>query len=112
MGEGTTGGVLPLAGDIVAASAGLAGFLLVYLGSAAGGYASFEKTQQGSVRGAFQRRAWFAVVGILFSVAACGSAAVAKWLANACVAGASLALFGITLLWAALSAVLIAFEIK
>jgi hypothetical protein len=112
MGTEASSGALGLAGDVIAASAALAGLILVYLGAVASGYASFEKTQQGSVRASFQRRAWFAVVGILFSVAACGSAALAKWLANACVAGASLVLFALTLFWAALSAILIALEVK
>jgi hypothetical protein len=34
-GEGSSGGVLPLAGDIVAAAAALAGFILVYLSALA-----------------------------------------------------------------------------
>jgi hypothetical protein len=112
MGEGASGGVLPLAGDIVAASAALAGLLIVYLGGVAGEYAAFTKTAQASVRGSFQSRAWFAVLGVVFSIFACGSAALAKWQASPLVAGVSLVLFACTLFWSALSAVLIALEVK
>jgi hypothetical protein len=85
--------LLPLAGDIIAASAALAGFLLVYLGAVANGYAGFTKLEQGSVRGSFQSRAWFAAVGIIFSISACGTAALAKWQASTFTAGISLLLF-------------------
>jgi hypothetical protein len=111
MGEAEAGGVLPLAGDIVAASAALAGLLIVYLGGVASEYASFAKTAQASVRGSFQSRAWFAVGGVLFSVFACGSAALAKWQASPLVAGVSLFLFACTLFWSALSAVFIALRL-
>jgi hypothetical protein len=62
--EGVTG-LLSLTGDVIAAGAALAGLILVYLGSVATGYAGYERTQQGTVRASFQRRAWFGVVGVV-----------------------------------------------
>jgi hypothetical protein len=106
MGEVATGGVLPLAGDIVAASAALAGFLLVYLGGLATDYAGFTPLEKASVRGSFQSRAWFAALAIIFSLSACSTAALAKWQAWDFVAGISLLLFAITLFLSALSAAL------
>ena len=112
MGEGAQGGVLPLAGDIVAASAALAGFILVYLSALASGYASFPRTDRGSVRSSFRTRAWFAFAGIFFSVSACATGAISKWQASPLVAGISLFLFLVTLFWAILSAAFLALEIE
>jgi hypothetical protein len=112
MEEVAQGGVLPLAGDIIAASAALAGLIIVYLGGIATEYSSFARTAQASVRGSFQSRAWFAVAGVIFSVIACGLAALAKWQASPFVAGAALLFFSITLFWSALSAIFIALEVK
>jgi hypothetical protein len=112
MGEAESGGVLPLAGDIVAASAALAGLLIVYLGGLSASYASFPRTAQASVRGSFQSRAWFAFFGVLFSIFACSCAALAKWQASPFVAGIALIFFAATLFWSVLSAAFIALEIK
>jgi uncharacterized membrane protein len=68
--EGAAGGVLPLAGDIVAASAALAGFILVYLSALATAYANFDRAARNAVRDSFRSRAWFAFIGILLSVLA------------------------------------------
>ena len=111
MGEGLPG-ALSLSGDVIAAGTALAGLILVYLGSVAAGYASFETTQQPSVRSAYQRRAWFAVTGIILSIAASGTAIAAKWLANVCIAGASVVTLALALIWAAVTAILIALEVQ
>jgi hypothetical protein len=105
-------GVLSLTGDIIAAGAALAGLILVYLGSVATGYAGFDATQQESVRAPFQRRAWFAVVGVVLAIAASGAAVFGKWLLNICLAGTSVILLSLALIWVVVSAVLIAFEVR
>jgi hypothetical protein len=79
MGDELSGGALPLAGDIIAASAALAGFILVYLSALATGYASFDRAARNAVRASFRIRAWFAFAGILSSVSACATGAIAKW---------------------------------
>jgi hypothetical protein len=60
-------GVLGLTGDVIAAGAALSGLILVYLGSVAAGYAGFDAAAQRTVRTSFQRRAWFAVVGVVLA---------------------------------------------
>jgi hypothetical protein len=68
---------LNVAGEVVGASTALAGLILVYLGSIAASYASYETTQQGSVRLSHQRRIWLAFIGFVFAL---GSSALADWL--------------------------------
>jgi hypothetical protein len=58
-----------LSGDVVAGASALAGLFLVYLGNATTAFSAFEKTQQESVRGNHQTRAWLAVVGTSASTA-------------------------------------------
>jgi protein-S-isoprenylcysteine O-methyltransferase Ste14 len=111
MGEGA-GGALSLAGDVIAGGATLSGLILVYLGSVTAGFSSFEKPQQGTVRKAYQHKAWLAVIGILFGLAASGSAVFAKWQVSTWIAGLSILLLIAALAWAALTAVLSALEVK
>src|SRR5215831_16166280 len=99
MGEGTAGGVLPLAGDVMAASAALAGFILVYLSALATAYAGYDVTDRKAVLSSFRQRAWFAVGGIIFSIAACTFGTLAKWFASTTLAGWSLFFLFATLFW-------------
>ncbi|APG11491.1 hypothetical protein BKD09_24465 [Bradyrhizobium japonicum] len=112
MGEGAVGGVLALAGDIIAASAALAGFILVYLSALATAYAGFPRADRRAVRASFQWRGWFAFIGILFCAAACATAALAKWMGSSVGAGFALLFFGLAIFWAALSALLLVLEIE
>ncbi len=105
-------GILSLTGDVIAAGAALAGLILVYLGSVASGYAGFAATEQRSVRASFQRRAWFAVVGVALAIAASGTALLGKWLSQICLAGSSVVLLALAFIWVVATAVLIAFEVK
>src|SRR6266540_1040124 len=105
-------GVVGLTGDVMAAGAALAGLLLVYLGSVSAGYAGYAKTEQGSVRTSYQRRAWFAVVGVALAIAASGTAVLGKWLSHVCLAGASVVLMAAALVWVTVTAVLIALEVR
>jgi hypothetical protein len=106
------GVVLGLTGDVIAAGAALAGLILVYLGNVSAGYAGFARTEQGTVRASFQRRAWFAVVGIVFAIAASGAALLGKWLSQMCFAGAGVILLALALVWVVATATLIAFEVS
>jgi hypothetical protein len=112
MGEATGSGVLPLGGDIIAAGAALAGLILVYLGAVANEYASFPKTDQSAVRSVFARRAWFAALGIAFSISASGIAVLGKWQAQSCLVGAAAILLALALVWSVVIAILLAAEIK
>jgi hypothetical protein len=106
------GGIISLSGDVIAGGAALAGLILVYLGSVATGYSGFTAEQQRSVRTSFQRRAWFAVVGVVLSIAASGTAVLGKWLSNVCLAGSGAVLLSLALVWVVATAVLIAFEVR
>jgi hypothetical protein len=110
MGEGAHG-VFNLAGDVIAAGTALAGLILVYLGSVVAGYERFDKPQQPSVRPIYQRRAWFAVAGIVFSIGASGTAVLGEWLANSDMANASIVILALALIWAVITAFLIASEV-
>ena len=86
--------------------------MLVYLGSVAAGYATFEKAQQVTVRGAFQLRAWFAFVGMVLAILSAMLALVGKWAHNHCMAAAALIVILIALLWGIAVAFLTAKEIR
>ena len=105
-------GVLTLGGDVIAAGTVLAGLILVYLGGVATEYAGFDRTAQPAVRTRFMRRAWFAAIGIVLSIAATGLAVLGKWLSNVCLVGSSTVLLAIALIWSALIAILLAAEVK
>jgi hypothetical protein len=111
MGE-NAGAVLDLASDVIAGGSTLAGLILVYLGSVMTGFGGYETAAQDAVRTSYQRKAWLAVIGILFGLAASGFALVAKWQAISWMAGLSVWLLIIALLWAALTAILSALEVQ
>ena len=69
-----------IAGDVAAGATALAGLLLVYLGSLATGFGSYDTTQQHSVRASFQRRAWFGFIGLVFAIVAAALALLGKWI--------------------------------
>ena len=103
---------MPLAGDVIAAGAALAGLILVYLGAVATEYASFERTAQDAVRPTFMRRAWFAAAGVMLSIAASGIAVLGKWLGQVSLVGGSVVLLALALIWSAIIAILLAVEVK
>jgi len=55
--------------------------------------------QQASVRRTFQTRAWLAFVGIIFAILAAVLALIGKWLNNQFIAGDSIILLLLALLW-------------
>src|SRR5947208_514902 len=92
--------------DVIVAATALAGLLIVYLGSVAAGYGSYERAAQATVRGAFQMRAWFAFVGIVLAIISAMLGLGAKWFHSACMANASIVLILVALLWGIASAFL------
>ena len=97
---------------MIAGGAALAGLILVYLGSVATSYASYERPQQGTVRASFQRRAWFGVIGVVLAISAAGFSVLGKWLSHVCLAGAGVVLMSLALVWVVGTAVLIALEVR
>lgn len=97
-----------IAGDIAGAATGLAGLILVFLGAISTGFSGYQKQEQTSVKGRYQRRAWLAFVGFALALLAVPLALVGKWHQHECAALASAALLSVALIWvlfAALSAV-------
>jgi hypothetical protein len=103
---------LNVAGDVVTAATALAGLILVYLGSVATSFASFEKTQQSSVRASHQRRVWIAFVGLLFALASAAFAVIGKWIGSECCANVAVALLFIAFLWGIASALMTVLEVR
>lgn len=67
-----------VAGDIVAAATGLAGLMLVFMGTIANGFSSYESAQQDTVRASCRRKIWFSFCGFLASIVSSGLALVGK----------------------------------
>ena len=105
-------GAIEVGGDVSAAASALAGLLLVYLGSLSTAFDTYQKAEQGPVRGRYQRRVWFAFLGFPFAVLAAGLGISGKWLHQECVAIASIGCLGLALVWSLFVALFSALEIK
>ena len=103
---------LSVAGEVVQAATALAGLILVYLGSIANSYESYDSTQQGSVRQSHQRRIWLAFVGLVFALASSALAVVGKWAGSECSATAAIILLLIAFVWGIVSALLTVLEVR
>lgn len=101
-----------VAGEVAGAAAALAGLILVFLGSVATAFDSFQKQEQNAVRARYQRRAWFTFVGFVLSLLVVALALVGKWLGSPCAALAAMVLLGIALGWVFVAALGIVREIK
>ena len=94
------------------AGTALAGLILVYLGSIAASYASFDKTQQGSVRNSHQRRSWLAFTGLAFALVSAALAIIGKWIGSECSATVAVLLLFIAFLWGIISALMTVLEVR
>ena len=103
---------LALAGDVLAGATALAGLILVYLGSLAAGYATYDTTQQPAVRPSFQRRAWFGFIGLTVAIVAAALALTGKWAGVDWMAAASAILLIVAFAWGIATALLTVLEIK
>jgi hypothetical protein len=77
-------GALEVSGDIAAAATALSGLLLVFLGSIAASYDSFDAESKPFVRARYKGRAIRAAVGFFATLVAVVTAIIGKWLANEC----------------------------
>jgi hypothetical protein len=68
-----------MAGDIIQASAALAGLMIVFVGSAVASFGTFTREQQNAVRDVHRQRAWFGFWGAILALAAALAAVIAKW---------------------------------
>ena len=103
---------LGIAGDIIQAGTALAGLLIVFLGSAVSGYASYDKTQQKAVRPSHHQRAWFGFWGVVVAIVSVALAVFAKWSSDGGLAIAAMFALLIALAWAGVCAWSTAREIK
>jgi len=88
-----------MAGDIIAGSTAFAGLIIVYVGSVATAYSSYEKQEQKSVRAKFRRRAGIAGIGVGLAAASAALALLGKWADSNWMVGLAAILMVITLLW-------------
>jgi hypothetical protein len=101
-----------IAGDVVAGATALAGHILVYLGSLATGYGSYDILQQNSVRTSFRRRAWFGFIGLVLAIGAAGLALFGKWTNIDSLTSVAAALLLISFGWGIVTALLTVREIS
>jgi len=88
-----------LAGDIIAASTAFAGLIIVYVGSVAAAYGSYQKQEQKTVRARFRRRASIACIGVGLAAASAALALVGKWATSNWMVGTSAVMMLLTLAW-------------
>jgi hypothetical protein len=69
---------LGIAGDIASAGTALAGLLLVFMGSIATSFDTYEKTEKRTVLSRYRYRIWFAFLGLLLSLIAAVISLIAK----------------------------------
>jgi hypothetical protein len=100
-----------VAGDIVAAATGLAGLMLVFMGTIASGFSSYETVQQDAVRGSYRRKIWFSFLGFLASIISAGTALLSKGYKCAELLPYSMYLLFAALVIAGIAAILSAMEI-
>ena len=90
---------LELAGDVVAGSTAFAGLIIVYVGSVASAFGSYDAEAQGVVRKQFRRRAILASGGIVTAALAASFAILGKWASSNAAVGIAVILLIATLCW-------------
>jgi uncharacterized membrane protein YhaH (DUF805 family) len=106
------GGAVEVGGDVSAAAAALAGLLLVFLGSLSTTFDGYQKQEQGTVRGRYQRRAWVAFIGFIFAILAAAGGIAGKALHQECIAIAAITCLVIALAVSLLAALFSAMELR
>ena len=101
-----------IGGDVVAAGSAIAGLMLVYIGALSSSYGTFDAREKPAVRASFQRRAWFAFVGLLLNALSIPFGLAAKGLDNSCALFASLGMLVLGVVWLVVVATLSVLEIK
>src|SRR5262245_16402126 len=86
-----------IADELLTASTALSGLILVFIGNAANGYDSYDATQQGAVRGKYQRQGWLGFSGFLAALLSALLALFYNWAQVACIVYGSATLFLISL---------------
>jgi quinol-cytochrome oxidoreductase complex cytochrome b subunit len=103
---------LNIGGDVAAASAALAGLILVYIGSVTASFSSFQPTEKRTVLASHRRRVWFAFVGFALFLSCVVLSLLGKWLAIGCMVIAGFILLVIAMVFLLATAILTVLEIK
>lgn len=90
---------LSVSGEIVTAGTALAGLILIYIGALVTSYGSFAATEQKSVKGKFQQRAWLAFVGLFLAMLAASLAILGKWTQSPCATNAAAIIILVAFAW-------------
>ena len=104
-------GLIEVGGDISAAAAALAGLLLVFLGAIAVAFEGYQPQERNPIRGRYQRRAWLAFVGFIFSILACATGIAGKAFHQECVVIIGMVCLVIALIVSSIVALFSAMEI-
>lgn len=103
---------IDLSGDIIAGGLALAGLILVFLGAISTSFDSYQAAEQNSVRVRYQRRAWFAFIGLCLALLSAVLALLGKWVGSQCAALAALAFIVVAIGWVIAAAAVSVREIK
>jgi len=98
-------------GETVTAATALAGLILVYLGTLANGFSTFQPAEKKTVREKYKRRASFACIGIIFGLVSAALGVLGKWLPNENCADLSIVFLLVTFGWCVVVAILTSKEI-
>lgn len=90
---------ISIAGESVTAATALAGLILVYLGSLAASFGTFQPQERKAVVASFQKRAWIAFAGLVFAIISAALCVIGKWLPNECVADVGTAFLLVSFVW-------------
>ncbi|MEH6718941.1 MAG: hypothetical protein V7704_08690 [Aurantimonas endophytica] len=98
-------------GETVTAATALAGLILVYLGSLAASFGTFQPQEQKTVRPRYQKRAWVAFAGLAIALLSASLGVLGKWLPNECMANAAVIILLVAFAWGIGIALLTAQEV-
>lgn len=101
-----------LAGTVASAGATIAGLLLIFLGAAAGSFATYDKGAQRSVLDKFRWRAWIALIGFIAAAMATCLAILGSYFASVELVRGGLSFLFVSLIYVLCAAVLSLAEIK
>jgi hypothetical protein len=90
-----------IAGEVVTAATALAGLILVYLGSLASDYASYQPQEKKTVKPKIQKRALVSFVGLIISLSSAFLGVIGKWIPSENVSDVSTMLLLVAFAWGA-----------
>ena len=86
--------------------------MLVFIGSVASGYDSYETASKAAVRNRYRRRAWLALIGFFLSLGSALTALIVRWFGLDWFVYASVVLLASALILASIAALQMVGDIK